>query len=100
MLARRQRLGARRRGRRADAHGPRRAPSTAVRSRGRAGCVACCCVRRATGGPGRGDICGILGAVTDVLPNSREEPALPVSGVAVAAGVLAAYGAYAVLISI
>ena len=38
--------------------------------------------------------------MNDVLPNVREEPGLPVSGVAVLAGVLAAYGAFAVLISI
>ncbi|MBV9411446.1 MAG: TIGR04086 family membrane protein [Acidimicrobiia bacterium] len=44
--------------------------------------------------------------MTDVLPSGpsgprgQEEPALPVSGIAVMAGVLAAYGAFAVLISI
>jgi len=38
--------------------------------------------------------------VTDVLPSSRGEPNGPVSGVAVAAGVLGAYGAFALLISL
>jgi hypothetical protein len=38
--------------------------------------------------------------VTDVLPSVYEEPQVPVSGVAVLAGVLAAFGAFALLVSL
>src|SRR5438270_8336254 len=100
LLARRRRVGARRRPCRLREDGSRIVAPAERGSDRRTRRAAVRDLCRIAGGAGRPTVCGILGAVNDVLPGAPEESAVPVSGLAVAGGVLVAYGAFAVLISI
>src|SRR5213078_3326613 len=76
------------------------APATSEGRGGRPGPSTGRGLRPSAGGAAGPAVCGILGAVNTVLPDRDETPALPVSGTAVLIGVLVAYAAFAVLISI